>query len=71
MFGKTLRQKTERALGVFRSTIEDLSRINVEAEAKSLEVEAKIAELEIENQDLKNLINENDAVISKIQNLLN
>lgn len=71
MFNSNLRQKAEKALGVFRQTVETLSRINVEAAEKRDVLSEKIQKLSNEDKDLETLIQENDTVISKINNFLN
>ena len=68
MFNSNLRQKAEKALVVFRQTVETLSRINVEATEKRDVLSEQIQKLSDEDKDLETLIQENDTVISKINN---
>lgn len=68
---QSLGEETSSVLSVFRKAITDLTKINERAEAERL---AKIAEAEQAQQDaesLKTLCEDNGAVITNINNLLN
>lgn len=71
MFNKSLEQQTERALGAFRGTVENLARINTEAEERALKIGEQIAKLQAEEENLWTLIQSNEATKTKIMELLN
>lgn len=73
LFGSTIEQlqnKSKNTLDIFTKTIRELTQINEEAKTEVHVRSEKISELIDEKITLIDVINENEKVISKIQNIL-
>lgn len=73
LFGSTIEQlqnKSRNTLDIFTRTVRELTEINSEAKAEVQIRNEKINSLIDEKNTLIDVINENEKVISKIQNIL-
>lgn len=73
LFGSTIEQlqnKSKNTLDIFTRTVRELTEINSEAQAEVAIRNEKINSLIDEKSALIDVINENEKVISKIQNIL-
>jgi hypothetical protein len=64
MFKKNFRAQSEIAISVFQTTLNNLIKINSEAEVALEKLECEITELEI-------VVKQNENIIGKIKNILN
>lgn len=66
-----LQRKSNNAVNVIRSTIENLKAANVEIDDEQATNIAKIADLQTTNKSLDDLKKNNEKVISNFESLLN
>ena len=67
---KSIAERSNDILGIFKSAAEDLNSINQEAEL-TIEMNSEIiAEKNAENQELRDIGSRNEAIIDGIRNLI-